>query len=89
MKVTLFQTLETLDPTDFTTYASLERYIIEVSSELEKAFPQIEIDFQEVESSRSWELSDLTIDQEENRWELEQEIQDITETVFSVGNFWE
>ena len=91
MKITLFQTAESLDPSAITENpeASLAGYINQATAALEKAFPGIDVDHQEIEGWKAWKLENLTDEQENNRGEIEREIQDITETVFQTGTFWE
>lgn len=90
MKITLYQTAESLDPSAITENpsASLAGYVKEVTEALKQSF-DCEIDHVEQDNTHSWKLTDLTIEQEINRDEIEREIQDITETVFQVGNFWQ
>lgn len=84
MKITIYGTASELDPAATSdSQKSLNAYFLELESELQKAFPEAEIDSQE----RSGNFR-LNYDGD-NRDDVIFEIQQITEEVYETGNFWQ
>lgn len=86
MKLTLFQTAESLDPADLADnpMQSLTAYVTEVSAEISRVYPEIEIEHVHMEGLHSWRLDSDLDDQSHDEYV----IQGITEAVYAVGNFW-
>jgi hypothetical protein len=86
MKITLFQTADGLDPAGLADnpMQSLMGYIKEVSAEILKVYPDIEIEHKNEDAIRSFRLyTDL-----DDQSEIEDTIQTIGEDVYATGNFW-
>jgi hypothetical protein len=86
MKITLFQTADSLDPAGLADNpeASLTAYIKEVSAEILKAYPGVEI---EHSNQNNWHSFCLDTDLDDQS-EIEDAIQTIGEDVYATGNFW-
>jgi uncharacterized coiled-coil DUF342 family protein len=84
MKITINQTAEALDPNSTTENPeqSLVNYIAELTKEIQKAYPEAEVEHNEIDDTYSFRVSD------DPDGSIAEEIQEISESVYETGNFW-
>lgn len=86
--LTIYYSPDQLDPNDTTTNAekSLQNYFKEVEREIKKEYPDMEVYcYHYLGQSSHFSLRY----EGDDRDEIMSRIQEITETVYEVGNFWE
>ena len=87
MTITLNQTTNTLDPNGTTADPdeSLVGYITEVTAELQRAFPGVDVVHNNEDDTKAFTVA---VAADEDYYETSDEIQRITEDVYETGNFW-
>ena len=84
MKIVINQTAAALDPSATTENPeqSLANYVAELTREIKKAYPEAEIEHNEIDDTYSFRVSD------DPDGSIAEEIQEISEAVYETGNFW-
>ena len=88
MKITLHETIDSLDPAGLADnpMQSLTAYVKEVSAEILKVYPDAKIEHRNEDSHRPFSI-DTYLDYPEHV-EVSDAIQTIGEDVYATGNFW-
>ena len=85
--ITLNQTADNLDPnhTSSNPHESLAAYLKEVEARIKAVYPDADVDHNEIDDTYAFRV---VCDDPEQYEEIMQEVQDITESVYELGNFW-